>query len=47
MPLISALRRQGQEDLDEFEVRLVYRASSGTDFDIQKKKVKKNEQEGL
>ena len=29
MPLIPALRRQRQEDLCEFEARLVYRVSSG------------------
>jgi hypothetical protein len=30
MPLIPALRRQGQEDLCEFKASLVYRASTRT-----------------
>ena len=48
MPLISALRKQKQVDLSEFEASLIYRASSRTARDSQrnchqkKKKKKKN-----
>ena len=36
MPLISALRRQRQEDLCEFKARVVYRESSRTDSIAEK-----------
>jgi hypothetical protein len=50
MPLISALRRQRQEDLCEFEASLVYRVSSSsqsyTGNPWLKKKKRKQERKG-
>jgi hypothetical protein len=45
MPLIPALKREGQVDLCEFELSLVYRVSSKTARTIQRNPVlRKTEQ---
>ena len=43
MPLIPALKREGQVDLCEFELSLVYRVSSKTARTIQRNPVSKNQ----